>query len=71
MADTIIKLRIPEAKAEAVLALIERNFEREQGELGTAFIQRYFRNHLIELDYRDRRRQHTVVPDDGLIEDEP
>lgn len=71
MADTILKFRIPEAKAAAVLALIEKNFERKEGEGDKALVQRYFRNHLIELDYRDRRRRHNVVPDDTLIRDEP
>jgi len=71
MADTILKFRIPEAKAAAVLALLERNLDRNDGETDKAFAQRYFRDHLINLDYRDRRRQHDVVPDDDLIDDEP
>lgn len=71
MADTILKFRIPEARAPAILALLERNLGRNEGEGSKAFVHRYFRNHLIALDYRDRRRQHSVLPDDTLITDEP
>lgn len=72
MADTILKFRIPEAKVAGVLALLERNLDRNEGEGGKAFAQRYFIDHLINLDVRDRwRDQDPIVPDDDLIQDEP
>ncbi len=71
MADTILKFRIPEAKAGAVLALLERNLDRREDEGDKAFAHRYFRDHLINLDYRDRRRGQTPpLPDNDLITDE-
>ncbi len=73
MADTILELRIPEATVAGFLAMLERNFTRNEGEGGKAFAQRYLIDHLKNLKFRDdgRRARATVVMDDDLIEDEP
>lgn len=73
MADTILEFRIPEAKVADILALLERNFDRLEGEADKAFAERYFIDHLKNLKYRDdgRRARATVVMDDDLIEEEP
>lgn len=67
----IIRLRIPTGKVAQAVEVVEKNLEREEGETDQHLIRRYFINHLVELDYRHRRRQHTVVPDDTLIQEEP
>lgn len=62
---------IPDAKVPGLAAAIENGvgLEREDKEADKAFIIRYIRHHVKELDYVYRHDQagSSIVPDEDLI----